>query len=99
MREWYSASVVINLTLRSGGMGVTELVQHLVAVTLVPVGNASIMFFINFLISVRFVGVEVDLVLLVLVVGIFFKSHGSVLVNLIFGKLSWNCSSKHVQLS
>ena len=80
-------------------MSVTEVVQHFVGVTLVPVGNLAVMFFVNFLISVRFVGVEVDLLLLVLVVGIFFKSHGSVLVNLIFGELGWNCSSKHVQLS
>ena len=80
-------------------MGVTEVVQHLVGVTIVPVSNLSIMFLVNFLIGVRFVGVEVDLVLLVLVVGIFLKSHGSVLVNLIFSELGWNCPSEHVQLS
>ena len=80
-------------------MGVTEFVQHLVAVTLVPVGNIAVMFFVNFLIGVRFVGVKVDLVLSVLVVGIFFQSHGSVLVNLVFSELGWNCPSEHVQLS
>ena len=80
-------------------MSVTEGVQHFVGVTLVPVGNLAVMFLVNLLIGVRFVGVEVDLVLLVLVVRIFLESHGSVLVNLVFSELGWNCPSEHVQLS
>ena len=52
-------------------MRVTELVEKLVSVALMPVSNFAVVLPVDFLLSVRLIGMEVDFVLGVLVVGVF----------------------------
>ena len=63
--------VVVNLALWCRGVSVTELIEKLVGMAIVPISDFAVVLLVDLLFCVRLVGVEVDFVLSVLVVGVF----------------------------